>query len=152
MKVIVKVAANCAKMAAKLAACSKIAVRIAVEMVEGGCEDGCAPAAKMTVTLAAMAANKLDVRWLQICKGEAGATTNRQTRKKVLLTEQQTKPHSLQQRQLCEEAWIREEESHSALLETRGRARINSSRRRAETSVESGPAATCPAATVSTLV
>ena len=119
MKVIVKVAANCAKMAAKLAACSKIAVRIAVEMVEGGCEDGCAPAAKMAVTLAAMAANKLDVRWLQICKGEEGATTNRQTRKKVLLTEQQTKLHSLQQRQLCEEAWIQEEESHSALLETR---------------------------------
>ena len=93
--------------------------RVLQQHVLQGCEDGCAPAAKMAVTLAAMAANKLDVRWLQICKGEEGATTNRQTRKKVLLTAQQTKLHSLQQRQICEEACIREEESHSALLETR---------------------------------
>ena len=94
--------------------------RVLRQHVLQGCEDGCAPAAKMAANLACqMAANKLDVRWLQICKGEEGATTNRQTRKKVLLTAQQTKLHSLQQRQLCEEAWIREEESHSALLETR---------------------------------
>ena len=109
------------KVAAKKAACSKMALRTAVKMaVRVAVEKLANLATKMDANLACqMAANKLDVRWLQICKGEEGATTNRQTCKKVLLTAQQTKLHSLQQRQICEEAWIREEESHSALLETR---------------------------------